>query len=52
VLGEGQIQEFGAPATLLENPNGAFSQLVDNTGPEASRFLREAAIKAAAAITV
>jgi len=35
--------EFGSPADLLRNPTGAFTSMVNQTGPAASAFLRQAA---------
>lgn len=45
VMGDGRMVEFGPPAELLSR-NGAFSDLVDSTGPESARALRNMAIDA------
>ena len=42
VMDNGQAVEFGRPDELLES-NGVFAELVDSTGPESSRALREIA---------
>ena len=34
VIREGRIDEYGPPLALLENPNGAFSTLVNELGDE------------------
>merc|ERR1712232_1057185 len=45
VMDAGRAAEFDAPAKLLENKNGIFSQLVDATGSESSKALRQLAIE-------
>jgi ABC-type multidrug transport system fused ATPase/permease subunit len=45
VMDSGRAAEFDAPAKLLEKEEGIFSQLVDATGSESSRALRQLAIK-------
>ena len=45
VMDAGRASEFDSPANLLENDDGIFSQLVDATGAESSKALRELAIK-------
>ena len=45
VLGLGHILEFGSPSELLSNPEGAFTRLVDETGPATATALRLAASK-------
>lgn len=45
VMDSGKAAEFDAPAKLLEKEEGIFSQLVDATGSESSRALRELAIE-------
>merc|ERR1712176_322836 len=44
VMDAGQAAEFDAPAKLLENKEGILSQLVDATGAESSKALRQMAI--------
>jgi len=46
VMDAGRASEFDAPAKLLENKAGIFSQLVDATGSESSKALRQLAIDA------
>ncbi|SPQ99729.1 unnamed protein product (mitochondrion) [Plasmodiophora brassicae] len=43
VVGAGRLVEYGAPRRLLSDPGGALSQMVDATGPDASRSLRSIA---------
>lgn len=43
VMDDGAVAEFGAPSQLLENPSSALSQLVDESGPDSARQLREMA---------
>nr|XP_033342250.1 multidrug resistance-associated protein 4-like [Megalopta genalis] len=44
VMDAGHIVEFGCPHELLrDNPNGVFSQMVDNTGLTKARMLRQQA---------
>merc|ERR1712157_692071 len=45
VMDAGRAAEFDAPAKLLENTEGIFSQLVDATGAESSKALRQLAIE-------
>ena len=45
VMDAGKAAEFDAPAKLLENTDGIFSQLVDATGSESSKALRQLAIE-------
>jgi ABC-type multidrug transport system fused ATPase/permease subunit len=40
VMDQGRAAEMGAPAALLRNENGLFTQLIDATGPEGSKALR------------
>jgi ABC-type multidrug transport system fused ATPase/permease subunit len=40
VMDKGQAVEMGSPSALLEQGGGAFSDLVDATGPESSKALR------------
>ena len=42
VMDNGQAVEFGRPDELLKS-NGVFAELVDSTGAESSRALREVA---------
>lgn len=44
VMDEGRAKEFGSPMELLENVDGAFSSLVDSTGKESARLLRNLAL--------
>lgn len=43
VMDAGKAVEFGSPAELLEIKNGVFSELVDATGAESSKALRDIA---------
>ncbi len=43
VMDAGRAAEFDAPAKLLEDSDGIFSQLVDATGSESSKALRQLA---------
>ena len=45
VMDAGKAAEFDAPAKLLETTNGIFSQLVNATGSESSKALRQLAIE-------
>lgn len=45
VMDYGRAAEFDSPAKLLEKEEGIFSQLVDATGSESSRALRQLAIE-------
>ncbi|KAL1918432.1 uncharacterized protein VTP21DRAFT_3092 [Calcarisporiella thermophila] len=40
VLEAGKVKEFDTPAKLLEDPEGAFTQMVENTGPTNAALLR------------
>jgi ABC-type multidrug transport system fused ATPase/permease subunit len=44
VLGKGRVLECGSPKDLLQNKNGVFTDLVDSTGKESSKILREMAL--------
>ncbi|SRR6266540_560557 len=44
-LSEGRVVEFDAPINLLNNPEGFFYQLVNNSGPEAAKRLKEMALQ-------
>ena len=46
VMDAGQAAEFGPPVELLNSPEGIFSGLVDATGTESSKMLREIASEA------
>ena len=50
VMGGGRLLEYDSPHTLLEpgHPTRHFADMVDSTGPESARTLREAARAAAA----
>ena len=39
VLNDGKVMAFDSPGKLLENPDGYFSQLVDQTGLSTKRKL-------------
>ena len=41
VLDAGELKEFDTPANLLKIPGGIFSSMVDDTGPESARNLRQ-----------
>jgi len=43
VMDAGKVIEFDTPATLLSNPVGSFTSLVDQTGPESATSLRRIA---------
>jgi ABC-type multidrug transport system fused ATPase/permease subunit len=43
VLDQGTVLEAGAPTTLLDNPDGALSSLVDGTGATSAAHLRQQA---------
>ena len=43
-----RVLEFDSPANLLRNPAGAFTAMVEQTGPAAAQFLRQAALEAEA----
>ena len=43
VLGDGNVIEEGNPATLLDNPDGSLSSLVDGTGAASAAHLRSVA---------
>merc|ERR1712176_1546402 len=45
VMDAGRAAQFDAPAKLLENKEGIFSKLVDATGSESSKALRQLVIK-------
>ena len=47
VLDSGRLVEYGAPATLLRDPSGRLSALVEQTGPTMAAHLRQAAVAAA-----
>ncbi len=47
VMDAGRAVEFGSPVDLLKISEGVFSELVDATGSESSKALREMAIQAA-----
>jgi ABC-type multidrug transport system fused ATPase/permease subunit len=49
VMDAGHAVEFGSPADLLDIKGGVFSELVDATGSESSKALREMAKQAASA---
>jgi ABC-type multidrug transport system fused ATPase/permease subunit len=46
VMEQGGVAEYGAPAELLANNNGMFSQLVDSTGKGSAAELRSRAVAA------
>ncbi|GAB5365970.1 hypothetical protein AAMO2058_001104200 [Amorphochlora amoebiformis] len=43
VMDHGRVAEFDTPDNLLHIKDGVFSSLVDDTGPEVSKFLRDVA---------
>ena len=47
VLDAGEVAEFGAPSQLLRHPAGAFSALVNQTGPQNAAHLRSLALNQA-----
>ena len=50
-MADGMVEEFGHPHELLQNNEGIFTSLVDDTGPASAAELRaraEAAAKQAA----
>ena len=49
VMGSGRVLEFGSPAQLLRNTDGAFGQMVAQTGRESAAWLGDAAARAHAA---
>lgn len=44
VLDAGRVAEFDTPANLLQNPTSLLSWLVNETGPQTARFLRDLAM--------
>lgn len=40
VMEQGEVVEVGAPGALLDNATGAFSAMVDSTGPASAGWLR------------
>ena len=48
VMDNGRASEFDSPTNLLSNEDGIFSQLVNATGIESSKALRQMAIEASA----
>ncbi|CAG8563696.1 7307_t:CDS:10 [Funneliformis caledonium] len=44
-LSEGRVVEFDKPINLLNNPEGFFYQLVNNSGPEAAKRLKQIALQ-------
>jgi ATP-binding cassette subfamily C (CFTR/MRP) protein 1 len=48
VLSHGDVLEFGTPADLVNNVNGVFRGMVDQTGPEQAQALIELANRTAA----
>ncbi|CEP03589.1 hypothetical protein PBRA_009474 [Plasmodiophora brassicae] len=45
MMSAGRIVEFDRPATLLDNPGGAFFSLVEQTGPQSARKLKQLALE-------
>jgi len=43
VMDLGRVAEFDTPGNLLANEKGAFTSLVNDTGPEVSRYLKDVA---------
>jgi ABC-type proline/glycine betaine transport system ATPase subunit len=52
VMDAGRAVEFASPNELLNIPGGVFSELVDATGAESSKALREMAEQAAATTAI
>jgi ABC-type multidrug transport system ATPase subunit len=50
VLSQGELLEYGIPATLLQDRGGALSGMVDAMGEDTAEELRAAAVAAAAAL--
>ena len=44
VLDAGRVAEFDTPSNLLLNPSSLLSWLVNETGPQTAKFLRELAM--------
>ena len=44
VMGHGHVLEFGTPAELLSNKDGDFYSMVEDTGRDMSRDLRQRAL--------
>lgn len=42
-MNEGVVAEYDTPAKLLENPNGVFTKLVEETGTANARILKHCA---------
>ena len=51
VMDAGSVAEYGRPADLLANKDGALSALVDATGESSAAELRSRAIKATATMS-
>ncbi len=45
VLGQGRVLEFGTPAELLDNTEGVFTQMVQDTGERMAHELRSRALR-------
>lgn len=43
VMDAGQVEEYGCPYELLNRPDGKLRKLVDETGPETSKYLKQEA---------
>jgi ABC-type multidrug transport system fused ATPase/permease subunit len=50
VMEAGNIVEFDSPAALLSNPNGAFTKLVEQTGPDSAASLKKIAFSKKASV--
>ena len=40
-MSKGHLQEFDTPFNLLQTPNSLFNKMVEQTGPTASKKLRQ-----------
>ena len=47
VMDAGQAAEYGSPVELLAREDGIFTELVDATGPESAKALKEIASQSA-----
>jgi ATP-binding cassette subfamily C (CFTR/MRP) protein 1 len=50
LMDAGRVLEFDTPANLLSDPNGSFTKLVEQSGPEASASLKKIAFAKAASL--
>ena len=47
VMDAGQVAEYGSPVELFAREDGIFTELVDATGPESAKALKEIASQSA-----